>query len=112
VVPLLSSASLSGIDPQPIADSHPLTRDLDPVQINEVLALHAGFLLRTAASAGPTADPNLVGMMVALGRASLRWLRSARSASTPTLGHRHHRRPRPAAEGDTRNSGTLRPQRI
>jgi hypothetical protein len=75
VVMLLSSASLSGIDPQPIADSHPLTRDLDSVQINEVLALHAGFLLRTAASAGPAADPNLVGMMVALGCASLRWLR-------------------------------------
>lgn len=75
VVTLLSSASLSGIDPQPIADGHPLTRGLDPVQINEVLALHAGFLLRTAASAGPAADPNLVGMMVALGRASLRWLR-------------------------------------
>jgi hypothetical protein len=61
--------------PQPTADSHPLTRDLDSVQINEVLALHAGFLLRTAASAGPAADPNLVGMMVALGCASLRWLR-------------------------------------
>jgi hypothetical protein len=75
VVTLLSSASLSGIDPQPIADSHPLTCDLDPVQINEVLALHAGFLLRTAASAGPAADPNIVSMMVALGRASLHWLR-------------------------------------
>ena len=43
--------------------------------INEVLALHAGFLLGTAASVGPAADSNLVGMMVALGRASLRWLR-------------------------------------
>lgn len=75
VVTLLSSASLSGIDPQPIADSHPLTRDLDAIRINEVLALHAGFLLRRAAAAGPTADPNLIGMMVALGRASLRWLR-------------------------------------
>ncbi|MGH3377993.1 MAG: aminoglycoside phosphotransferase family protein [Actinoallomurus sp.] len=75
VVTLLSSASLSGIDPQPIAEGHPLTRDLDPVRIDEVLAEHAGFLLRTAASAGPAADPHLVGMMVALGRASLRWLR-------------------------------------
>ena len=75
VVTLLSSAALSGIDPQSIADGHPLTRDLDSVQINEVLALHAGFLLRTAASAGPAADPHIVTMMIALGRASLRWLR-------------------------------------
>ena len=75
VVTLLSSASLSGIDPQPIADSHPLTRDLGSSQINEPLALHAGFLLRTAASAGPAGDPNIVSMMVALGRASLNWLR-------------------------------------
>jgi hypothetical protein len=76
VVTLLSSASLSGIDPQSIADSHPLTRDLDPVQINAVLVSHAGFLLRAAALAGPAADRNLVNMMVALGGASLRWLRN------------------------------------
>jgi aminoglycoside phosphotransferase len=75
VVTLISSASLSGMDPQPIADSHPLTRDLDPARINEVLALHAGFLFRMASSAGPTADPNIVNMMVALGSASLHWLR-------------------------------------
>ncbi|MFF1419285.1 aminoglycoside phosphotransferase family protein [Streptomyces sp. NPDC058280] len=75
VVTLLSSASLSGVDPQPIADSHPLTRDLDPVRINEVLAMHAGFLLRTAGLFGPAADPHIVNMMVALGLASLRWLR-------------------------------------
>ncbi|WP_344595600.1 aminoglycoside phosphotransferase family protein [Streptomyces violaceusniger] len=77
VVTLMSSASLSGVDPRPIAENHPLTRDLDPVQINEMLALHAGFLLRTAAAAGPAADPNIVAMMNALGLASLRWLRSA-----------------------------------
>lgn len=74
-VTLISSASLSGLDPQPIAENHPLTRDLDPIQINEVLALHAGFLLRTAAAAGPDADPNLIAMMTALGLASVRWLR-------------------------------------
>ncbi|AUA16542.1 phosphotransferase [Streptomyces sp. SID8382] len=74
-VTLISSASLSGLDPQPIAENHPLTRDLDPVQLNEVLALHAGFLLRTAAGAGPDADPHLIAMMTALGLASLRWLR-------------------------------------
>ncbi|GAA0914659.1 MULTISPECIES: aminoglycoside phosphotransferase family protein [Streptomyces violaceusniger group] len=77
VVTLMSSASLSGVDPRPIAENHPLTRDLDPARINEMLALHAGFLLRTAAAAGPAADPNIVAMMNALGLASLRWLRSA-----------------------------------
>ncbi|MGY0055813.1 aminoglycoside phosphotransferase family protein [Streptomyces sp. LZ34] len=74
VVTLLSSASLSGVDPQPIAESHPLTRALDRVQVDEVLASHAGFLLRSAASAGPDTDRNLVAMMTALGLASLRWL--------------------------------------
>lgn len=73
-VTLLSSASLSGVDPQPIAERHALIRDLDPVHVNEVLALQAGFLLRVAAVAGPAADRNLVAMMTALGLASLRWL--------------------------------------
>ncbi|MDX3529017.1 aminoglycoside phosphotransferase family protein [Streptomyces sp. ID05-39B] len=77
-VTLMSSASLSGVDPQAIAEHHPLTRDLDPVQVNEVLALHAGFLLRAAAMAGPAADPHLVTMMATLGLASLRWLRQRR----------------------------------
>ncbi|MCD9586428.1 hypothetical protein QFW82_43690 [Streptomyces malaysiensis subsp. malaysiensis] len=40
-----------------------------------MLALHAGFLLRTAAGAGPDADPRLIAMMTALSLASLRWLR-------------------------------------
>ncbi|MFB7116013.1 phosphotransferase [Streptomyces sp. NPDC056291] len=75
VVTLLSSAWLSGVDPQPMADRHPLIHDLDPVRVNEVLALQAGFLLRTAAVAGPAADRNLVAMMTALGLAALRWLR-------------------------------------
>ncbi|WP_433509946.1 phosphotransferase family protein [Nonomuraea sp. CA-143628] len=78
VVTLLAGVSLSGMDPQPIAESHPLTRDLDPAQIDAVLAAHSGFLLRIAASAGPGADRHLVNMMVALGRASLRWLRNRR----------------------------------
>ncbi len=52
VVSLLSGARLSGIDPQPIAESHPLTRGLMPGQIDEFLALHSGFLLRAAASTG------------------------------------------------------------
>ncbi|MPY52853.1 aminoglycoside phosphotransferase family protein [Streptomyces acidicola] len=74
VVTLLSSAWLSGVDPQPIAERHPLIRDVDPVRVNEVLALQAGFLLRMAAVAGPAADRKLVAMATALGLASLRWL--------------------------------------
>jgi hypothetical protein len=76
VVPLMAGAGLSGIDPQPLADRHPLTRHVDPALIDVVLALHAGFLFRVAGSAGPQADPHLVAMMVALGNASLRWLRT------------------------------------
>ncbi|WP_345579018.1 phosphotransferase family protein [Nonomuraea rosea] len=75
-VTLLAGVSLSGMDPQPIAEAHPLTRDLDPAQVDAVLAMHSGFLLRVAASAGPGTDLNLVNMMVALGLASLRWLRN------------------------------------
>ncbi|MEQ4723957.1 aminoglycoside phosphotransferase family protein [Nonomuraea sp. B19D2] len=75
VLTLLSSASLSGLDPQPFAERHPLTRDLGPEPVNVFLAVHAGFLLRLATNAGPGADRNLVGMAIALGEASLRWLR-------------------------------------
>lgn len=82
-VTLMSSASLGGVDPQAIAENHPLTRGLDPAQVNEVLALHAGFLLRAAAMAGPAADHNLVAMMTRLGLASLRWLRQRLSPSRP-----------------------------
>jgi aminoglycoside phosphotransferase len=75
VLTLLSSTQLSGIDPRPLADRHPLTRDLDPLTLNATLALHAGFLLRAAACAGPSADPVIVAMMIRLGNASVRWLR-------------------------------------
>jgi Phosphotransferase enzyme family len=76
VVTLLSSSSLSGVDPQPLADAHPLTRGLASEQIDVVLAMHAGFLLRIASSVGPDADRKLVAMMVALARGSLNWLRA------------------------------------
>lgn len=75
LVAFLSSASLGGIDPEPVIALSPLTRDLAPHMIDVVLALQSGFLLRIAAGAGPTADPKLVEMMTALAMASLRWLR-------------------------------------
>jgi hypothetical protein len=75
VLTLLSSTQLSGIDPQPLAEQHPLTRKLDTLTINVTLALHAGFLLRIAASSGPSTDPAIVAMMTRLGNASLSWLR-------------------------------------
>jgi len=76
VLTLLSSAALSGMDPQPLADEHPLTRGLEPDRLNVFLATHAGFLIRLAALAGPTVDPDLLDMATALGRASLDWLRA------------------------------------
>ncbi|MEV0612782.1 phosphotransferase [Nonomuraea sp. NPDC050404] len=83
VLTLLSSASLSGLDPQPYVKEHPLTRGLDPEPINVFLAMHAGFLLRLAATAGTAADRHLVDMAAALGGASLRWLRQ-RLRAIPT----------------------------
>lgn len=74
VLTLLSNTVLSGINPQSIVNDHPLTRDLEPAQIDGMLTAHSGFLLRGAVSAGPAADPNLVTMMAALGLSSLRWL--------------------------------------
>lgn len=73
---LLSSAALSGLDPQPLAEQHPLTHGLEPDRINVFLAAHAGFLMRLVALAGPTLDHNLLDMATALGRASLDWLRA------------------------------------
>ncbi|MEV1178276.1 aminoglycoside phosphotransferase family protein [Nonomuraea sp. NPDC049784] len=75
VLTLLSSASLSGLDPQAFAEEHPLTRDLGQEPINVFLAMHAGFLLRLAANVGPGVDRHLVDMATALGTASLHWLR-------------------------------------
>ncbi|MEV4115023.1 aminoglycoside phosphotransferase family protein [Nonomuraea sp. NPDC049695] len=75
VLTLLSSASLSGLHPQALSEEHPLTRDLSPEPVNVFLAVHAGFLLRLAANAGPGADRHLVDMATALGTASLHWLR-------------------------------------
>jgi hypothetical protein len=72
---LMSSASLSGIDPQPLADRHPLTGELDPLPVNVFLAVHSGFLFRVATNAGPGTDPRLIAMMTRLGTASLNWLR-------------------------------------
>lgn len=74
VVTVLSSASLSGVDPQEIAERHPLTRDVEPHRVDVMLAAHAGFLLRLAATVEATADRNLVDMATALGMASTRWL--------------------------------------
>jgi hypothetical protein len=76
VLTLLSSASLSGMDPQRLAEQHPLTRHLDPEQVDVFLAMHAGFLIRLVTLAGPTVDRNLLDMATALGQASLRWLQS------------------------------------
>lgn len=76
VVTLLSSASLSGIDPQQVAERHPLTRWVTPHDIDVMLAAHAGFLLRIVVTVDAGADRNLVDTMTALGLASLRWLRS------------------------------------
>jgi hypothetical protein len=75
-VTLMSSASLSGIDPQPLAERHPLTRDLDQTHVDVFLAPHAGFMFRAALSGGASADGPLRDMMVALGSRSLRWLQS------------------------------------
>jgi hypothetical protein len=46
-----------------------------PRLLDAFLAVHAGFLLRLAANAGPSADRHLLAMATALGAASLRWLR-------------------------------------
>jgi aminoglycoside phosphotransferase (APT) family kinase protein len=75
VLTVLSSASIGGVDPGPLARRHPLTRDLQAEQVDAFLAAHAGFLLRLATSAGRGGDPRLLETATALGLASLRWLK-------------------------------------
>lgn len=74
LVMLLASLPLSGIDPEPIVAGHPLLARVGRDELDALVALNAGFLLHGACSSGPTADPNLVRMMSALGLSSLRWL--------------------------------------
>jgi Ser/Thr protein kinase RdoA (MazF antagonist) len=73
---VLVSAAMSGLDPEPHVARHRLLRDLEPEHIAIFLAAHSGFLTRLATVAGPQADRNLVTMVIALGRASLGWLRN------------------------------------
>ena len=72
----LPRAKVHLIAPNRVCEPH--TRDLDPLQIDVVLALHSGFLLHRAASFGPSVDRNLATMMTALGLASVDWLRRRR----------------------------------
>lgn len=74
LVMLLGSLPLSGLDPEPIAARHPLLAPVAPDDVNALLALQAGYVLRGACTSGPAADPNLVRMLTALGLSSLHWL--------------------------------------
>lgn len=70
----LSSAALSGLDPEPYLARHPLAHGVDPAVIDTVLAAHTGFLLLGALD---EPEPMLRGIPVvkrALGRAALGWL--------------------------------------
>lgn len=70
----LSSAALSGLDPEPYLARHPLAQGVDPAVIDTVLAAHTGFLLLGALD---EPEPMLRGIPVvkrALGRAALGWL--------------------------------------
>ena len=81
VLTLLSTISNGGLDPQEHLATHPLTRGLEPEQVDLFLVLHSGFLFRLASTLGPEADPTMVAMVRSLGQASLRWLRRRREAS-------------------------------
>lgn len=74
VLTTLSSAALSGCDPEPYLARHPLTRGVDPTAVDTVLAAHSGFLLLGALDEPPPMLCDIPVVKRALGRAALAWL--------------------------------------
>ncbi|WP_314173113.1 hypothetical protein [Streptomyces winkii] len=54
---------------------------MEPEAVDVLVSAQAGFLLASACSADPAADPRLVRMMTELGAASLRWLSARRGSN-------------------------------
>ncbi|WP_432825206.1 hypothetical protein [Dactylosporangium sp. CA-092794] len=83
VLTLLSTAPLSGLNPEPLLAANPLTRGVAAEEIDAYLAAQAGYLLRLAATAAPSTDPALRTMAATLGRSALRWLRVRSGGQQP-----------------------------
>jgi aminoglycoside phosphotransferase (APT) family kinase protein len=71
---LLSTAAASGIDPDPILASQPLTAHIEPHTIDAVLAAHAGFCLVGALLPAPPGLEPITDAKLALGRSATKWL--------------------------------------
>ena len=78
LVTLLSSVAFCGGDPEPYAAGHRLLAGMDRDAVDVLISAQAGFLLASACSPAPAADPRLVATMTDLGLASLRWLAGRR----------------------------------
>lgn len=78
LVTLLSSVAFCGGDPEPFAAGHRLLAGVDREAVDVLISAQAGFLLASACSPAPAADPRLIDTMADLGLASLRWLASRR----------------------------------
>jgi hypothetical protein len=81
VVTVLSSVAVAGIDPDPY-----LPDQLDPRDVNAVLAAHAGFCFAGGLSVMPPGLEPIADAKLVIGRATVNWLERR---STGRLSHPH-----------------------
>ncbi|HEY6738233.1 MAG TPA: aminoglycoside phosphotransferase family protein [Actinopolymorphaceae bacterium] len=71
---MLPSVAMHDIDPQPIVERHPVTRDVAPELIDVVLAAFAGYFVGAGMKPPVPLLPTLREFQLAQGRATLAWL--------------------------------------
>jgi hypothetical protein len=75
LVIVLAAAAADGVDPEPILRDHAETADLEPGNVDAVLAAHAGFLLGGGLSPAPPGLEPITEAKLHLGRGAVNWLR-------------------------------------
>jgi aminoglycoside phosphotransferase (APT) family kinase protein len=74
LVSVLSTVAVTGHDPSPIAQAHPLMRKADPHVLDALIAAHAGFCIAGALSPAAPGLDAVVDAKRALAGAFLGWL--------------------------------------
>lgn len=71
---LATSLALHGVDPEPILDSHALTREVDPDAISAMVCALAGYWIRESCRPGGSQSAALRRHRLESGRATVAWL--------------------------------------
>ena len=74
LVSILATVEIAGVDPSPLADAHPLTRNVDPHTLDALIAAHAGFCISGALYPPDPGYQPILDAKRALGTAYLGWL--------------------------------------